>query len=151
MKGADRRDHGVPTDGDELLRHRSDWERNPPHCSTTHQVFLEASAKEKVERKGAVGPFTASRTPHQRFNSSLSFAVEQPTPEDPSRCRACYDARGSRENLRTRLNEKIEMRGLEGLLDLVAFMMISFPGMALHISAGVYQHAFEQIATHPGD
>ena len=43
------------------------------------------------------------------------------------------------------------MRGLQGLLDLITFLMIAFPEESLHIFAEDYERAFEQLALHPDE
>ena len=88
---------------------------------------------------------------HQQFNTNRRFAVPQPSSTDPDNKRAVDDCRASGDNATTILPEKMEMRGLEGLMDLIIFMMICFLEKSLHILAEDYEKAFEQLAIHPYD
>jgi len=132
-----------------LLKHRSEWRDQPPRCSTRHVETMVAAANDKVSRKGAVGPFTIDQVPHDCFNSHRRFTVDQPTADNPHKKRCVDDPKASGENDQTITRERMSLRGFEGLVDVLVFMMLTFPEVGLHMFAGDYEHAFEQLAIHP--
>ena len=81
----------------------------------------------------------------------MAFTVDQATPTEPDKSRCCYFAKASKENARIRTHEKVEVRGLTGLIDFMVFFMIAFQGTAPHCLSGHYEHVFEQLAVHPSE
>lgn len=81
--------------------------------------MLAEVALAKVQRGGAIGPFAAAASPHPRWNTNQRFAVEQPSSSDPHEKREVDDCKAIGKTYRTTVDEKMDMRGLEGLLDLI--------------------------------
>lgn len=141
------REKGLVERKETLLRTKAEWQAAPPRTAVKHREKLWEKTKQKIDQKILAGPWRAQDVPHEAWNSALRFIkYEGINSRGEEKWRDLDDASGNGNNRTVRMREKLTMPGWDGLLRLVFYTMVLYPGLLLMLGLEDFEAAFTQIA-----